>query len=96
MIEAEIEGSRSPQRQGDGQMETRVYRADAKHGVIAQFETRMATYQVLERNGKVWIEAFGHGGRRINTPRITSVTEARSWCEQQTKPACPPDEMITL
>ena len=77
-------------------METKVYRADAKRGVVAQFETRMATYQVYERNGKVWIYAYGHGGRKINTPRVNSVAEACEWCERQVAPACAPEDTITL
>ena len=77
-------------------MEAKVYRADAKRGVVAQFESRMATYQVFERSGRVWIEAYGHGGRKINTPQVSSVAEAREWCERQVEPACTPEDTITL
>ena len=64
--------------------------------IIAQYESQMATYIILNHQGRIRIEATGHGGRAIRTPLVTTEAEARRWVEQQVKPACPPEDAISL
>jgi len=77
-------------------MEIRVSKIEKRQGAVAQFESRMATYTVFQQGERVWVDAYGRGGRKIQTPHVRTVQQAREWCESQCAPAQRPEDAITI
>lgn len=57
-----------------------------KRGVITEIETNWGTYTIVDKNGKVEIEANGWGGAQRRMPKVDSVQEARQVVWDATKP----------
>ena len=60
---------------------------DKKSGVVAQHENGWGTYSIYQRNGKVWIEAIGHGGAIRPQPAVETLEEALLVVWKNSKPA---------
>ena len=65
-----------------------------RRGIVAEVETSWGTYTIREKNGKVWIEAYGWGGAERKMPQVTTVEEAKQVVWERTKPASTPDDEI--
>lgn len=66
-----------------------------KRGIVAEVETTWGVYTIIEKRGKVWIEAYGHGGKERRMPNVNSVEEAKEIIWQRTKPL-PKEDMISF
>jgi len=66
-----------------------------KRGIVAEVETNWGIYTIIEKRGRVRIEAIGHGGRERRMPQVSTVEEAKEVVWQRTKPL-PKEDMISF
>jgi hypothetical protein len=70
-------------------------RREQKRGVVSEVETNWGVYTIHEKDGRVWIEANGHGGAQRRMPQVSSVEEAKQALWRRTKPL-PEDDIISF